>query len=407
MHRIQTYISILILCLSWQACGPSAEVENDRPAEVQNEDTTTQHTTDQVADIENDSPLSFSFTNGITGIDPSNLVASLTALYGENVEPDSLYFPDGVVVAGYRVFADTPNELEVLEPESSTGYDEVMSVIRSAGNWKSAEGIYVGMPLEELVRINGAPVNFSGFAWDYGGFISDFNQGNILDAGLRLDIVYDEEESMDLPIDIMGEVQLNSDDPILKDVPIVVSEMSITNTTNPVKIGTFLAGHHFDQIRPGDTPENLRSYYGDAVKEVQIHLGEGEFESGYEVFSGSPQQVSISLNESGTVAAVSFESEDAEYYEPVVYQLLPGLDLAGLQAINGAPVTFAGFGWDYAGTVIDFNGGELEGYEVVLKPIDENNTELIGDKLFQSDEVTPELLLQFKVAKVTVLLGSE
>ncbi|MEL6805054.1 MAG: hypothetical protein AAFO91_14865, partial [Bacteroidota bacterium] len=151
----------------------------------------------------------------------------------------------------------------------------------------------------------------------------------------------------------------------------------------------------------------LRSYYGDAVKEVQIHLGEGEFESGYEVFSGSPQQVSISLNESGTVAAVSFESEDAEYYEPVVYQLLPGLDLAGLQAINGAPVTFAGFGWDYAGTVIDFNGGELEGYEVVLKPIDENNTELIGDKLFQSDEVAPELLLQFKVAKVTVPLGSE
>ncbi|MEM8584416.1 MAG: hypothetical protein AAGF87_09120 [Bacteroidota bacterium] len=401
MYQLYTYSSLLLL-IFLLGCGPSTEVESDPPAEVQNENRADQQPPEEEAEDKYD--FTFSFTNGIDGIDPSNLKTSLMALYGSSLKEDTIYLPDGIAIPGYRIFADTPNELEVLEPESSTGYEEVLSVIRSAGEWKSEEGIYVGMPLEELVRINGAPLNFSGFAWDYGGFVSDFNQGEILNAGVRLDVVYDEDNPMDLPMDIMGEVQLRSDDPILKDVPIVVSEMSITNTDDPIKIGTFLAGHHFDQIRPGDSPDKLKTYYGDAVEEVQIHLGEGEFETGYELFSGTPQQASISIGEDGNIAAVSFESEDADYYEPNVYQLLPGLDLAGLQAINGAPVTFTGFGWDYGGRVMDFHGGELEGYGVVLVPMDNDNNELLGDGQFRTDEVSPELLLQFKIAKVTVPL---
>ncbi|MEM6396551.1 MAG: hypothetical protein AAF741_09400 [Bacteroidota bacterium] len=180
--------------------------------------------------------------------------------------------------------------------------------------------------------------------------------------------------------------------------------MSVTNTTNPLKIGTFLVGHHFDQIRPDDGPDNLRKYYGDHVMEVQIPLGEGEFESGYEIDLGDNHIFKVSMNSDETIEAVYFDNEDADFYEPNVYQLTPGLDLAGLQAINGAPVTFLGFDWDYEGTVTDFNGGELEGYEVKLAPIDGDNSDLLGDGAFRTDEIDQMLLMNFKVAKVGVPL---
>lgn len=39
--------------------------------------------------------------------------------------------------------------------------------------------------------------------------------------------------------------------------------------------------------------------------------------------------------------------------------LRPGMSLAELVALNGAPVSFYGLGWDYGGTVQDWHGGTL------------------------------------------------
>ena len=39
--------------------------------------------------------------------------------------------------------------------------------------------------------------------------------------------------------------------------------------------------------------------------------------------------------------------------------LRPGVSLAELVALNGAPVSFYGLGWDYGGTVQDWHGGKL------------------------------------------------
>ena len=39
--------------------------------------------------------------------------------------------------------------------------------------------------------------------------------------------------------------------------------------------------------------------------------------------------------------------------------LRPGMSLAELVALNGAPISFYGLGWDYGGTVQDWHGGKL------------------------------------------------
>ncbi|MFG1373948.1 hypothetical protein V5F32_17360 [Xanthobacter oligotrophicus] len=67
-----------------------------------------------------------------------------------------------------------------------------------------------------------------------------------------------------------------------------------------------------------------------------------------------------------------------------------GSGLAAVEAANGRPFTMAGFGWDYGGTVTDWNGGRLarSGCRLLLRleptpgaPADDVD----GDRDFRSD----------------------
>ena len=43
----------------------------------------------------------------------------------------------------------------------------------------SPGGVRMGTTLAELVARNGAPIDFSGFGWDYGGAVAGFNGGKL------------------------------------------------------------------------------------------------------------------------------------------------------------------------------------------------------------------------------------
>jgi hypothetical protein len=72
-----------------------------------------------------------------------------------------------------------------------------------------------------------------------------------------------------------------------------------------------------------------------------------------------------------------------------------GSSLSKLEEINGKPLSFYGFGWDYGGTITSFNGGFLDSMgvhyylhlDVSLPKNMDNTTFLMGDKeLFSSDK---------------------
>ncbi len=75
--------------------------------------------------------------------------------------------------------------------------------------------------------------------------------------------------------------------------------------------------------------------------------------------------------------------------------LRPGMSLEELVALNGAPVSFHGLGWDYGGTVADWHGGKLASAEgatrvrsVILAAREgaDSNKLPMGDGSFRSDD---------------------
>jgi len=86
-----------------------------------------------------------------------------------------------------------------------------------------------------------------------------------------------------------------------------------------------------------------------------------------------------------------------------------GDSLSRVEAINGRPFNLAGFGWDYGGTVLDFDGGTLAstGCRLILRfsahPDRPTAPELDGDRELKSDDplvraadpVVYEMILQW------------
>ena len=83
-----------------------------------------------------------------------------------------ILFPEDAARRAYLYFQDT---------ESLRGLS-LVRVFDAGSRWRLEEngiGIGIGMPLSKLVATNGRPLRFSGFDWDYGGAISDWNGGRL------------------------------------------------------------------------------------------------------------------------------------------------------------------------------------------------------------------------------------
>ncbi|MEM7572007.1 MAG: hypothetical protein AAF433_03860 [Bacteroidota bacterium] len=352
----------------------------------------------------------FTFLEEFKGLSPTSNLTEIRSIFGaENVREGMIYLVDGIEMPGYIVHEGEPEELHIFVPDISEDLQEINILIRQAASpWVSEEGIQIGTSLAELVTINGAPISFAGFSWDYGGFISDWHGGSLHGSAIRLDI--GPNGTGDYPLEIMGDVRLRSDNPLLEKVPIIVGEIEVSLTNDPVKIGTYAPGKYFDRIRAGMTRADLIDLYGiEQLRDSQIHIGEGEFVEGAFLFPATPAEVQILYQEEAphAVASIRISHRETPYYLQDVYQLAPGLDLPGLIALNDGHLEFAGFGWDYAGTVLDWQGGELEGLGVVLSPLnyEEVPPALIGDIPLQSKDLDIEGRLLFEVVEITVPLA--
>ena len=106
--------------------------------------------------------------------------------------------------------------------------------------WKTASGISLGTPLTKVQAINGKPFKLYGFEWDYGGMLSDGNDGNIKGLPhedsegnfrpvfLGLTFQHDFEAKPDYPQDkyaeVSGDSEFSSDHPAMQAMdPVVYS----------------------------------------------------------------------------------------------------------------------------------------------------------------------------------------
>lgn len=122
---------------------------------------------------------------------------SLKKQFGaENVVYEDLGGPEGMELLGTRLFKKDPTKtLEIIwRDEKARAGVASITVEQQFGDdgektapseWVSAEGIKVGMSIADVEKINGKPFKISGFGWDYGGNVIDWNGGKLEKAAAK------------------------------------------------------------------------------------------------------------------------------------------------------------------------------------------------------------------------------
>jgi hypothetical protein len=94
-------------------------------------------------------------------------------------------FEEGTEELPYSVlYPNTPNELNITWADASRTkiYDIRISI---GGDWKSTTEIRIGTTYDELNKLNGKPISFYGFGWDYSGAVV-WNEGKFDKSKLRV-----------------------------------------------------------------------------------------------------------------------------------------------------------------------------------------------------------------------------
>lgn len=159
--------------------------------------------------------------------------ADLETYFGKiNLKETEIHLGEGEFIPGTAVFPGTPDEIRIRWAEFAKRVDSVV-IDKAGGKWRTESGISIGMPLRELARVNGAPVSFTGFEWDYAGTVVDWNKGVFAEpAGLRvrLDCRSTNQEAY---MSVLGDDTFRSDMPAVQRLDIVVSEITVAVDAAP------------------------------------------------------------------------------------------------------------------------------------------------------------------------------
>ena len=102
---------------------------------------------------------------------------------------------------------------------------------RGGSTWKTDDGIGLGSSLAEIEKLNGKPFKLSGFEWDYGGYVTDFNGGALATrkGGCHLGLRFEPGAGAAAKAleKVSGDRTLLSNNPSARAVKPVVSEISI------------------------------------------------------------------------------------------------------------------------------------------------------------------------------------
>jgi hypothetical protein len=123
-------------------------------------------------------------TSGYALLDESviaatDTLATLRARHGDaNVVEGRVPGAEGEEFDGWILFPDDPARTAFVYLDD-VGDPASVRVIDDTGTsrWRRADGIHAGTTLQDLVALNGRPVRFMGFDWDYGGGVIGWNGG--------------------------------------------------------------------------------------------------------------------------------------------------------------------------------------------------------------------------------------
>lgn len=171
--------------------------------------------------------------------------ADLYQQFGEEyIVEDTAWYGEGTLMLMASVLSDPntgytiryiwqeehPNELEMVEAYYQI-YDNDYNV-KGKQMVPSESGLQTGMSIVDLEKWNGAPFEFSGFGWDYGGGVFAERGSKLASCrvGITLDFDYEADyEGMD---ELYGDIELMSNNPTVKGAPIFINYLNFYPESN-------------------------------------------------------------------------------------------------------------------------------------------------------------------------------
>lgn len=210
-------ITLLFLAVLCWSCGPSASGTDAEGNETAEKAETSQQNTFLIQPGE-----------GFGDFTDELAKADLIRLLGKNrIKEQPFYLGEGESAPGLVLYPDSPEEVEVLLDED--GLPMMYRIQEEGSEWATAEGLKVGSSLADLEKINGQPFKLTGFDWDYGGTVTNWNGGTFAGKDFLVVLGYDADAAQfaeeDIP-QLMGDQEIMSTLPALRRYPFKV--ISIT-----------------------------------------------------------------------------------------------------------------------------------------------------------------------------------
>jgi hypothetical protein len=158
---------------------------------------------------------------------------ALTQLLGEErVVRREAHIGEGFCATGSRLYPGTPEELEVLWSDSTYSEPAAARVAGARSRWRTSRGVGVGTSLSELERVAGAPVEFGGFGWDYGGGATWTESTAEASGTIVLELAPNPDSSSVVASDpryseILGERTVRSDHPLIRRLDVRVERLTV------------------------------------------------------------------------------------------------------------------------------------------------------------------------------------
>lgn len=135
-------------------------------------------------------PNEFIFADDLLALDSHSQLEKIFGM--ENLSISEEWFEEGTVKKSQsKIYPNTKNEISITWKENEKDIESI-SFSSIDSKWKLKNGLFVGMSLEDLEKINDKSISFYGFGWDQGGLI-DFNEGVLASQRLQVYLSFPED----------------------------------------------------------------------------------------------------------------------------------------------------------------------------------------------------------------------
>jgi hypothetical protein len=121
-----------------------------------------------------------------TAIGPNTTSADLAARFGSaNVVDGAVYVGEGFSEPGTVLFGDVPERrAEIVWRRGTRQGPRFMRVRGEISQWRTPQGLTLGLDLSQVERLNRRPFRLRGFGWDSGGRTTSWSGGVLAEGEL-------------------------------------------------------------------------------------------------------------------------------------------------------------------------------------------------------------------------------